>query len=230
MSTTLPAPTRGLVRTAAASLVGAGLVYLVAEAVAAAAWNSPDYSYRRHYISDLGARTDGVVQGRVVDSPLHAVMNAGFVAQGVLFLAGAALVAGSMWWTAARGFVALAAVHAVGMVLVALVPENVPPPVGVLHRLGALLGIAGGNLAIIAAGRSGLRALVPRWLPGVSLALGIVGVAALVLLGLDGLVPPAVLAANGGLIERVSVYPIIAGELLVGALLWRARAGTDGRR
>ncbi len=38
----------------------------------------PGYSYARNDISDLGVPERGVLQGRVLDSPLHAVMNAGF--------------------------------------------------------------------------------------------------------------------------------------------------------
>src|SRR6476661_1257685 len=135
---------------AGASFLGAGCVYLAGEAVAARAWTAPAYSYARNWISDLGAPASGLFHGRMVDSPLHGLMNAAFLADGLLFLLGAVLLA-----RAARParpaslFLGLAAVHSAGMLLIALVPETVPAPVGSLHLVGALLAIGGGNGAIM---------------------------------------------------------------------------------
>ena len=60
---------RTTVLAAGAFLVG-GVTYLAAEAVAALGWTDRPYSYARNNISDLG----------IPDiSPLHAVMNTGFM-------------------------------------------------------------------------------------------------------------------------------------------------------
>jgi hypothetical membrane protein len=201
-------------RRAGASLLAAGCVYLAGEAVAARAWTAPAYSYGRNWISDLGVPTAGLFHGRMVDSPLHGVMNAAFLADGLLFLLGAVLLA-----RAAPGrpflFLALAAAHAAGMLLVGLVPETIPAPLGSLHLLGALLAIGGGNAAIMLAP----RLAGPRW---AGLLLGLLGLAALLTLGF----PAALAAIGGGLVERLSVYPITAWELIAGlSLLLGARPG-----
>jgi hypothetical membrane protein len=77
--------------TAAALLTGSA-VYLAAEAIAASAWKQPTYSYADNWISDLGSATAGVFRGRELNSPLHAVMNSGFLIQGLLFGLGALLL------------------------------------------------------------------------------------------------------------------------------------------
>lgn len=78
---------RSALRTAAtAGFVVAGLQYLVIETATASAWTSPAYSYATNFVSDLGVPARGTFEGRAIDSPLHAVMNTGFVIQGVLFL------------------------------------------------------------------------------------------------------------------------------------------------
>jgi hypothetical protein len=60
--------------TAAAFLLGP-VIYLAAEAIAAAAWKTPTYSYADNWISDLGSATAGVFQGRELNSPLHAAIS-----------------------------------------------------------------------------------------------------------------------------------------------------------
>lgn len=195
-------------RAAGASFLAAGLAYLAGEAVAARAWTIPRYSYARNWISDLGATATGLFHGRAVSSPLHAVMNAAFVADGLLFLLGAMLLARTARARGARAFLAFAAAHSAGMLLVGLVPETVPPPLGSLHLLGAVLAIGGGNVAILL----GARLAVPRW---IGLFLGLFGLASFVALGF----PAALASLGGGLVERMAVYPITAWELIAGSWL-----------
>lgn len=193
---------------AGASFLAAGCVYLVGETVAARAWTAPAYSYVRNWISDLGAPAIEVFHGRAVNSPLHGLMNAAFVADGLLFLLGAILLARAARERGAWVFLLFAAAHSLGMLLVGLVPETVPPPFGSLHLIGALLSIGGGNVAIMLGGRlAGAR--------GVGLVLGSLGLATLVALAF----PAAAAALGGGLVERLSVYPITAWELIAGAML-----------
>jgi hypothetical membrane protein len=190
---------------AAVAFLAAAAVYVSAEAIAASAWTSPAYSYLENWISDLGASA----------SPRHALMNAAFALRGVLFALGAALTAASFGWANTTMFLTAATVHAVGGTLVGLVPEDVPAPLGILHVLGALFAIGGGNVALMF-GAAALRSRMPTWFPGVSVALGIAGVAALIAVNFLGA------AAPRGAVERVSVYTINAWELIAGMLLVRA--------
>ncbi|WP_406481928.1 hypothetical protein [Streptomyces sp. NBC_01615] len=85
---------------------------MVTEAVAASSWKAPRYRHSFNFISDLGVPScGGEVDGRTVCSPLHAVMNTGFVVQGVLFVVAAVLlfrmVPGRLRWV----YLALAVVH-----------------------------------------------------------------------------------------------------------------------
>src|SRR5688572_24616391 len=113
-------------RGAGVSLVAAGLVYLTAEAVTARGWATPRYSYVDNYVSDLGAPICATWSGRPVCSPLHSVMNTGFVLDGVFFLLGAILAVGLAGRSGTRLFVVLAIAHALGLALVAGVPETTP--------------------------------------------------------------------------------------------------------
>jgi hypothetical membrane protein len=145
-------------------------------------------------------------------------MNAAFLADGLLFLLGAVLLAGGARGMRARLFLVFAAAHSLGMLLVGLVPETTPAPVGSLHLLGALLAIGGGNAAIMLGGRlAGLR-----W---AGLLLGLFGLAALLALAF----PAAPAGLGGGLVERLSVYPITVWELIAGLSLLNASAAEAGR-
>jgi hypothetical membrane protein len=211
---------------APAAFFGAGALYLAGETLAARAWAAPAYDYARNWVSDLGAPVVGAFHGRTVNSPLHAVMNAAFVADGLLFLLGAMLLAAAVGRARSRAFLAFAAAHSLGMLLVGLVPETTAAPAGSLHLLGALLAIAGGNIAIIL-GSTAAAPLVPRHFQAAALVLGTLGLASFVLLNvLAGLFPDLLAAAGAGLVERLSVYPITAWELL--ASLWLPLARRRG--
>ena len=106
---------------AGASLIAAGGFYLAAESVSARAWTAPGYSYAGNWISDLGAPAVEVFHGRAVNSPLHAVMNAAFLADGLLFLLGAILLARAARGPSAHLFLVFALAHSLGMLLVGLV-------------------------------------------------------------------------------------------------------------
>ncbi|WP_223359154.1 DUF998 domain-containing protein [Leifsonia sp. ZF2019] len=197
-------------------IVAAG-VYLVAEAVSALAF--PGYSYATNYISDLGVPDVGTFQGRSMDSPLHLMMNVAFVLHGVLFAVAAILTArGDAWRTTARRwFVALAGVHAVGIILVGLFPgsqANADSGLIVFHVLGAAMAIIGGNAAVVVAGVTLLRQ-GPRWLGSTSIALGVVGIVGLVMLLVDSTSSTIDLLPDG-VWERMAVYTILAWELLAG--------------
>jgi hypothetical membrane protein len=189
-------------------LVGAA-VYLICEALAAA--RSPGYSYTADYISDLG---------------VSAVMNVGaFATHGVLFLAGAVVLTRtcSTEGCAGRAFLLAAAGNAVGNIVVATFRSGAVDSSGHAqwHVVGAGTAIVGGNVAAIIAGLGSRRLGASRRYRLVSVAIGVVGLACLVALIIDG--------ANGsrllpvGLVERGAVYSIIAWEIMTGLTILRFR-------
>jgi len=210
-------------KSGAIALVLAAVQYVVAEAVTASGWTDPRYSYSFNFISDLGVPScGGAVLGRTICSPLHPVMNTGFILQGVLFAAAAfllfRLLPGGLRWV----YLVLAVVHGVGITLVGLVhgsPEAVADRSITWHGLGAGMAIIGGNLVPIVVGSHILRSRGERWLGIVEVALGILGlVSVLVLMTIMN-------GDNGaaGVFERGSVYSIMAAELVAGVALLYAR-------
>ncbi|WP_231737437.1 DUF998 domain-containing protein [Mycobacterium sp. IS-1742] len=181
-------------RAAATAWILGATAYLAAEAVTASAYR-PSYSYAHDYISDLG----------VPGQPLAALMNAGFAAQGVLFLLGAVLASGSRH----RTLTACAAANAIGNVLVGTVPAGE----GALHLVGATLAIVGGNAAALA-GASLLPGLGYRL---ASRALGGVGLLSLVVLAAQAWIGVEVLPSP--VWERASVYPILAWQVFAALAL-----------
>ncbi|NYV74290.1 DUF998 domain-containing protein [Streptomyces sp. UH6] len=198
--------------------------FFAVHSIVESAWKRP-YSWAAHNISDLGNVTCGP-QGRepaprYVCSPEHALMNASFVALGVLFLAGVVL-AGGLWRGGPAGTAARVALGtaAAGFALVGLAPADVDER---LHVLGALLGIGVGNVGLLlsAAGLSDRVAGVWRW--GAA-ALGVVASTACVLLLLR-----QDLGLGMGGMERVAAYPILLWAFALGVAGLFGRAGRVAR-
>ena len=200
-------------RWAALTWVAGAVLYLVAEAVAASGY--PGYSYVEDYISDLGVPGGAGTRAGTVGGHVATVMNLGFLANGTAFLVGA-LLASRAGGGRGRVLLGLAAVHALGNLLVATFHSGGQDTV--LHALGAGLAIIGGNLAACAAGLAAGTVGAPRWYGAASTTAGVLGLVALGVLvaGPDGL--PV------GVPERISVYTIIGWQLGTGAaLLWAVR-------
>jgi hypothetical membrane protein len=199
--------------------IAAAVVYVGTEAIAASAF--PGYSYSTNYISDLGVPDVAEFQGRAIDSPLHAVMNAGFVLQGVLYLAAAVIATRALRAGPRRAFLALAVVHAVGITVVGLIhgsASSAASGIGWMHVVGAGMAIIAGNGASIVAGVGSGRVGAARAFRVASVALGVVGLVSLVVL--ESLVGSDV----DGIWERGSVYTVTAWELMAGvAVLVAAR-------
>ncbi len=206
-----------------------GLVYVVFEFVAASAWVSPPYDWARDFISDLGYSGCGVDDGPAACSPLHPLMNAGFLVQGTVFSIGGVLVTrlvvtGTVW---RRIIACLLVVSGVGTFFVGvfhLSPELTASGFGWLHFSSATLAIGPGNLGILLLG---LRAIPrPPW-RGYGIAI--------VVLGAFGLISSAVLLSPAadtlglGLVERLAVYPLNVWTigtgvgLIVASLRWSMR-------
>lgn len=202
-----------LVRCGATLWIVAAVGYVALEAVAAAAY-VPAHSYTADFISDLGVPRRGA-EG----SPLAALMNTAFVLQGALFLGGAVLVSRGL--RGSRAVVAIAAVHAVGLVLVAVVHSGPPEHAGGpswAHPLGAGLAIVGGNAAILAGSALARRAGLPAWHVTASVVVGVLGLLCLVMLLVDPRTD-AVDVLPAGAWERGSVYPITAWEFVTAVIL-----------
>ncbi len=147
----------------------AGLQYLIVELVVASAWTNPSYDWAYDLVPDLGNTACGPYQDRVVCSLLNALMNGGFVAQGILFGL-AALVMSRLVARKARGvlvvLVVLALVHAVGLALVAVFhqsPTAAQDATLILSFTGACLAILDGN---VTGGGSGIGLATVRALAG----------------------------------------------------------------
>jgi hypothetical membrane protein len=212
---------------AAAFLLGP-VIYLAAEAITAAAWKSPSYSYADNWISDLGSATAGVFQGRELDSPLHVVMNTGFIVQGLLFGIAAVLLSRTFsgrprTFTAVTGVVTMIGYILVGTFHGSLqAQENGTLP---LHFTGATLAIFGGNILALVLGLHWRKTPETRLIGLVSIVLGAFGLVSVIALFLtfDADLP-------SGAIERGSVYTIVLWQFAVAAALLRGRAGSGAPR
>jgi hypothetical membrane protein len=191
---------------AAVLWITAALVFLLLEGLAAAAVQ-PSYSYLTGYISDLGVPA---WSARAV------LMNTAFWVQGLLFFAGAVLIARACG--GGRLFVFLAAVNAVGNVLVAVAHGGsalVASGYAWLHVLGAILAIVGGNAAILVGSSVAAKAVAPRGYRSVSIALAVIGFVCLAMLT----VTTSTSGLPSGAPERGSVYSILAWQAFTGVVL-----------
>ena len=147
---------------------------------------------------------------------MHDLVNAAFVATGVLLVLGAALTRNA--WPRRRlttvGLVCIA-LAGLGYMLVGLNPENVNVR---LHILGAS-NLLTSNLGLVLLGLS-TRA-EHSW--RANLALGLAGVAFLGLLG--GPLLLATVQHGGGLSERLVLYPCVVYVIVVGT--WLLRYGSS---
>jgi hypothetical membrane protein len=209
-------------RLAAFCWLATALSYFVAETIAAAAFRG--YSFTTHMISDLGIPYPTVVDGRVIDSPLAVVMNAGFVVQ-ALFFASAALIVGRA--LPRRGpayavFLGAALADALGLVLLALFhsgAREIADGTFIWHMLGATLSILGGNLVAISSGFALAPLGMPRFYRPAGIALGLFGIGSIqFLVAGPGWFP-------AGAVERASVYTITVWELMTATLLLSHRGG-----
>jgi hypothetical membrane protein len=173
--------------------------FFVVEAVAARRFDG--YSYSADVISNLGTAA----------SPAATLMNASFIAQGLLIAAGALLLGPGLAGTGGRVARVLLVAAGVGVLLVGVFPSDAD---ATAHQVAAAVHLLGGGLGLIALAY-GVR---PR-----SEALG----TTVALLGLLGVISTVLFASvvflglgEGGM-ERVAAYVQPIGLALAGAALWR---------
>jgi len=144
-------------------------------------------------------------------SAAHQLMNASFIVQAALILAGAVLLRPALLRTAGQIAPVLLAAAAVGVLLVGVFPSDGN---ALVHSIGAVAHLVGGGLGLIAlayAVRPRSEAL------GTTLALlGLLGTAATVFF-LTGVTQ---FLGEGGT-ERVAAYVIPVGLAIAGVALWR---------
>jgi hypothetical membrane protein len=204
-------------RAAGVVLIAAGLVFFVAELVAAAAWTDPPYSYTYHYISNLGVRGPAEGFGQVMNSPLAWVMNAGFFLFGITTLIGAVMLTGLPGRRRAAVVIPAFLVAGGGVLLSLFHGTGEEPDSGAVdfHAIGALGAIVGGNALIIILGRLHRHLDITAQTGRAMAVLGVFGLVSLVgflaIAGTDsGLI---------GLVERCAVYPTLIGLICAGRSL-----------
>jgi hypothetical membrane protein len=196
------------------------LQYFVAEAVSISGWQG-SYSLSRNYISDLGAVGCGVVATGLIEkewvcSPLHSLMNASFLLQGLLITCGTLLVwsffpRGSLW-VVSRLFIAASGV---GVLMVGLAPEDTIPG---LHVFGAVENFfcCNAGMAIMGAAIVQGRRSMRNW-GFITLIAGIVG-----LIGLGLMAMRLDLGLGVGAVERFVAYPFPLWLAAMGAYILRS--------
>lgn len=185
-----------------------GFVYLVFELIAAAAWVDPPYDWARNYISDLGFSDCAVVDGDRICSPLHPLMNAGFMVQGTVFTIGGILVGRMVIppGVLRATVVSLMVISGVGTFFVGVFHQSLAlstADLNWLHLLAATLAIGAGNIGISVLGGAAIRSAEWRLYGVAVLVIGAIGIVASILLALD-------LGAGTGIgaVERIAVYPL----------------------
>jgi len=207
-------------RAAGVTLVVAAIAFFAGEAIAAAAWHEPAYSYGRNFISDLGVTTVTSFAGNPVNSPLAWVLNGAWILNGVLALVGLTILADARRTRIGASAYLFTVGYAIGLVTIAFFHEA-PSWMFPFHLFGALIGIAGGNIAVILWGARSMQVGARRS--------GIV----LVTLGTVGLVFTVVQSvihiAYAGALERTAAYPVLVAQLFAGTVIAvRTARGTDG--
>lgn len=193
----------------------------VAEFVTAAAWQDPPYSPLYNWVSHLGLTgPPQTAFGQVADSPLGAVMDAGWVIYGTLLIIGVFLVFDSRKGTRPIFIMILAVLAVLAGVGVSLVGifqgsnANVDNGLIAFHTVGAQGVMLAGNIMAIVVGAGGARIGLARGRSIASIALGTVGLISFPLFMAD--------VFTGwmwdiGLFERAVIYPIMIGHALLGS-------------
>ncbi|HJW00067.1 MAG TPA: DUF998 domain-containing protein [Arthrobacter sp.] len=202
------------------------LQYFAAETAVIGAWAGPQpYDRRTGYISDLGAVYCGIYDGRDVCSPLHWLMNASFIVQGLGMLLGALLLSSGLLCVAARAGARIQPVHrkpwlaavwvrvltgvaGAGTMVVGLVPEDAG---SAFHFIGAVTYFLAGAVALLVLGILWLRQTPLGWFV---LACGVVSLAALATGGFTRMDVP-----EPGTLERLMGYPITVGAAASGLVI-----------
>jgi hypothetical membrane protein len=208
---------------AGVALAVSAVTYLIAEGLAASRF-SPSYSYQRDFISELGVpNCEAPAHGVATCSPLSALMNTSFMVDGALFMIATALLFGWLRGRRRYAFGLLSLAHGVGLMLVGMFHAGAADIASgrvAYHLAGASLALFGGNAAIAAA-PIGEDVSGSRVVRGSGLILGLVGLLAGAIFVVS-VARQTTFWLDNALWERISVYTIVAWELLLGLSLTAA--------
>lgn len=193
------------------ALVAAAVVFFVSEGVSAALY--PDYSYVTNFISDLGVPTHEVFQGKPVYSPGAWALNTGWVINSALVLVALIFSRDRRFapTRTSRWLAVLAIGYSIGLVLCSVFHES-PDWMQPFHLIGAVLGIAGGNVALLLAGAVIKQRKGPKAISRFLVISGIVGLSFTVM-------SPILEIGMSGVTERAAAYPVLLAQLVGGVLL-----------
>jgi hypothetical membrane protein len=200
-------------------------LFLMAQLLVAGAWRTP-YSWSANNISDLGNVGCGPWgdNRRYVCSPLHHVMNTGFVLIGLLIVSGVILLWGSahLGNRASNLMILLAGC---GYVVVGLAPADLHENIHVV--VGAIPIFFAGNAAMVLAAIGSGR---PHAVGFIALLLGAVGLRGTLLF-----LQHRYLGLGMGCMERVAAWPLLIFLALAGLasferLSTRTARKSPGRR
>lgn len=187
-------------------LIIAPFIMFIPQLISEVAWNQPRYNPIFNWVSDNGVPVVTKFGTHVINSPLHALMNIGFVGNGILVLAAFILLRDK--WLQGISNSILPILYSVGVVLVGTFP-GYEWRLSFLHSIGATLFLIAGELLSINFGRYYLNKN-NRGLGWALITLGIFSfMAFLVMFGFSS-------SGFEGLIERLSIYPVLITTLIEG--------------
>jgi hypothetical protein len=181
-------------------------VWFIPQLIAESAWTHPHYNPLLNWISDNGVPVVTKFGTHLINSPLHIVMNIGFVGHALFFFAAYWLL--RPLWLKGRWAHIMPYLYTIGVLFVGFFP-GYDWALRPLHPLGATTFLIVGDILAIRFGRMHLRAN-RRLLGYLEIILGIIGLVAI----------PVMFAfyTSGfeGLIERFSIYPVLLFDLVQG--------------
>lgn len=219
---------RSILRSGATARAGALLVLIgplvswLAEFITAAAWQDPHYAPLYNWVSHLGLTGPSQVAfGQVGNSPLGAVMDAGWVLYGVLLIVGALLVFDPRKGIRPTAILVLATISGIGVSLVGIFQgsnANVENGLIAFHTFGAQGVMIAGNLMAVVVGAAGPRIGLSRSRSRASVVFGVLGLVGFAVFMADVFTG---WMWNIGMFERAAIYPIMLGHVLLGISLRR---------
>lgn len=180
------------------------LAFLIPQMIAASAWSDPAYDPILNWISDLGVPIVTKLGTHVIDSPLHMVMNFGFISHAVLAFVSFLLLVPVI--PKGRAYKILPIIYSVGVILVGIFPGH-EWKFAYLHGLGALMFLLSAHSLSIMYGRTHIKnnSRIIRYM---EIILGIIGFVSIPIM--------FALSTSGyeGLLERMTIYPVFASTII----------------
>ncbi len=185
-----------------------GIQYFLAQLIVGQRF-TPPYSLERNTISDLGNTSCAVLNSRMACSPLHSLMNVSFFILGLAMITGSLLLYNQLDMSkSSRVGFSLFGIGGLGVLLVALFPENTVPT---LHGIGASLPFLLGNAGLVVISCTSDLSRSLRLYTRLS---GVVALIALIIYSSGHFIG----LGEGG-IERVVAYPQTVWMVVIGVSL-----------